>query len=158
VDLLKQGIELVHGAVRHPQTQGKLERLNRTIQEEIYFRGRPRSLEECQQLFDRFRQIYNEVRPHESLGMEVPASRYTPSDQSYRMPPIPWPYGDHTALHRLNTQGCLEYGGQRLFVCEALARETVATYELNGALIVQFRDLLIREIRLDTRRSTAIRW
>ena len=156
VDLMKQGIDLVHGAIRHPQTQGKLERLNRTIQEDVYFRGRPKTLEECQQMFDRFRQIYNEVRPHESLGMEVPASRYTPSAQPYRMPPVPWSYGDHMELHRLNTQGCLDYGGQRLFVCEALARETVGTVELNGTLIVQFRDMLIREIRLDTRRSTAI--
>jgi hypothetical protein len=89
--------------------------------------------------------------------MEVPASRYTLSDQPYRMPPPTWAHGDRTELHRLNTQGCLEYGGQRLFVCEALARETVATFELNDTLFVQFKDMLIREIRLDTRRSTAIR-
>ena len=35
VFLLKQGIRLVFGAVRHPQTQGKVERFHRTLGERL---------------------------------------------------------------------------------------------------------------------------
>jgi hypothetical protein len=36
-----------------------------------------------QRAFDRFRTEYNEERPHEALGQEVPASLYRPSLRSY---------------------------------------------------------------------------
>ncbi|MBX7119383.1 MAG: integrase core domain-containing protein [Gemmatimonadaceae bacterium] len=36
-----------------------------------------------QRAFDRFRDEYNEVRPHEALGMETPASRYAASAHPY---------------------------------------------------------------------------
>jgi hypothetical protein len=52
---------------------------------------------------------------------------------------------------RLNTQGCLDFEGQRLFVCEALSNQIVGFRVLDGLLIIYFRDLLIREINLDTR-------
>jgi transposase InsO family protein len=157
VEIMNQGIGLVHGAVSHPQTQGKLERLNRTLQEEIYFRGKPRTIEACQVLFDVFRETYNHVRPHESLDMDVPVSRYVASQRPYQSPPPAWRYDDRTTERQLNTQGCLDYAGQRLFVCEALAHQTVGVLELNSRLIVRYRDMLIREIALDTRHGKAIR-
>lgn len=157
VEIMNQGIGLLHGAVRHPQTQGKLERLNRTLQEEIYFRGKPRTMEACQRLFDEFRQTYNHVRPHESLNMDVPVSRYVASQRPYQSPPPAWRYDGGTTPRQLNTQGCLDYAGQRLFVSEALAHQTVGILELNGRLIVRYRDMLIREIALDTRHGRSIR-
>jgi len=44
----------------------------------------------CQERFDAWRAIYNHERPHEALGMKVPASRYQPSARSYpeRLPPL----------------------------------------------------------------------
>jgi transposase InsO family protein len=36
-------------------------------------------LPHCQRTFDIWRQIYNHQRPHEALGLAVPASRYSPS-------------------------------------------------------------------------------
>ena len=41
VFLLKQGIQLLYGAVRHPQTQGKVERFHRTLGERLRWRGVP---------------------------------------------------------------------------------------------------------------------
>ena len=37
-----------------------------------------------QRCFDHFRERYNTERPHEALGDETPASRYTPSPRPYR--------------------------------------------------------------------------
>ncbi len=155
VEIMNQGIQLVHGSTRHPQTQGKVERLHRTLQEEINHRGCPETMAECQAFFDLFRRRYNQERPHEALGMGVPAMHYTPSTRAYLPVPPPWRYDPAMAVQQLNTQGSLNYQGQRLFVCEALASQWVGTMVFEGKLIVQFRDLLIREINLETRHGVA---
>jgi len=155
VEILNQGIDMAHGAVRHPQTQGKVERLHRTLQEEMNHRGTPRTLADCRAFFHSFRERYNRQRPHEALGMGVPEDHYTPSTRAYMPEPPPWPYPAAMSVVQLNSQGCLDHQGQRLFVCEALARQWVGTLEVENKLIVQFRDMLIREIALDTRRGIA---
>lgn len=155
VEIMNQDIQLLHGAIRHPQTQGKVERLHRTLQEEMNHRGHAQTLAECQTFFDAFRDRYNQERPHEALGMDVPAARYTTSPRTYTPMPRPWEYDPTMAVHQLNTQGSLNHQGQRLFVCEALAEQWVGTLVFEGKLVVQFRDLLIREIDLETRRGIA---
>jgi len=56
--------------------------MHRTLKQEVAMppaedrRGQQRALEN-------FRQEYNEVRPHEALGMQTPASIYEPSERAY---------------------------------------------------------------------------
>lgn len=81
--LLRLGVELIHGRVRHPQTQGKEERFHRTLKAEVLSQQTEwLNIESCQESFDRWRQIYNHKRPHEALGDDVPASKYHPSKRS----------------------------------------------------------------------------
>ena len=155
VEIMNQDIQLLHGAIRHPQTQGKVERLHRTLQEEMNHRGQPQTLTECQVFFNAFRERYNRERPHEALGMDVPRAHYTASARAYTPVPKPWAYDPAMTVRQLNTQGNLDYQGQRLFVCEALAEQWVGTLVFEGKLMVQFRDLLIREIDLQTRHGRA---
>ena len=54
--------------------------------------GQPRALED-------FRQEYNEVRPHEALGMQTPASAYEPSERAYPVK-VPEPEYPPTMLVR----------------------------------------------------------
>jgi transposase InsO family protein len=78
------GIEVIHTAPFHPQTNGKKERLHYTLDLEV-LNTRPSwaSLEEVQEAFDRWEPIYNYHRPHQSLGETiVPADRYRPSTRS----------------------------------------------------------------------------
>ena len=42
VALLEQGIELLYGRIRHPRTQGQVERFQRTLGEGLRHRGQPR--------------------------------------------------------------------------------------------------------------------
>jgi len=46
VRLIEQGIELRYGRPRHPQTQGKVERFHRTLDEAMRYRGKPQRLAE----------------------------------------------------------------------------------------------------------------
>lgn len=86
--LLRVGVDVLHGRVRHPQTQGKEERFHRTLKAEVLSRTTAwRDLGHCQREFASWREIYNHERPHEALADEVPVNRYCASDR--RMPGVP---------------------------------------------------------------------
>ena len=80
--LLDLGVDIVHGRPRHPQTQGKEERFHRTLKAEVLDGRSFADLAQAQQAFDAWREVYNARRPHEALGMELPASRYRVSSRA----------------------------------------------------------------------------
>jgi transposase InsO family protein len=88
--LIRLGIRVSHSRPYHPQTQGKDERFHRTLQVELLKNNSFRNLEHAQRRFDDWRNLYNLQRPHQALGMNVPASRYLPSPRSFpeSLPPI----------------------------------------------------------------------
>lgn len=103
-----------------------------------------------------FRHEYNHDRPHESLGMQTPAEVYRPVNlRSYQEEPREWDYTGGT-VKRLNTQGLLYYRQRTYFVSEALAAERVRVDELDGKLLVTFRHMTVREIEIETGKSTAV--
>jgi transposase InsO family protein len=81
--LMQQGIQLRFSGYRHPQTQGKVERMHGSMQRALLRRGWPRREQDWQGWLDAFRAEYNDERPHESLGMATPASRWRPSARAY---------------------------------------------------------------------------
>ena len=94
--LLKLGVRVVHARPRHPQARGKNERFHRTLKDEVFAMRRFRNLPEVQQALDAWRIVYNLERPHEALGMDVPASRYRPSSRAMpdRLPRIEYDSGE----------------------------------------------------------------
>lgn len=80
--LLKLGIEVIHSRPFYPQSRGKNERFHRTLKAEVFDMGCFRDLPQLQRAFDAWRHVYNQERPHEALGMDVPASRYRASARS----------------------------------------------------------------------------
>lgn len=81
--LLRLGVEVIHGRVRHPQTQGKEERFHRTLKAEVIDQKTQwKDHQACQKGFDEWREIYNHKRPHEALDDDVPSSKYHPSIRS----------------------------------------------------------------------------
>jgi transposase InsO family protein len=83
--LIRLGISLSHSRPYHPQTNGKIERWHRSLNQEVLKRYMPyySELHEWQGAFDTWRNLYNCQRPHEALKLAVPASRYQPSDRIY---------------------------------------------------------------------------
>ena len=72
-----------------PTTTGKIERLHQSLQDELLNDHGPfESLEALQTALDAWRQEYNTDRPHQSLGMAFPASRFGPpmSELELRVP------------------------------------------------------------------------
>jgi transposase InsO family protein len=67
--------------VRSPTTTGKIERLHQTLQDELLdVHGPFESIQALQAALDAWRGEYNTARPHQSLGMAFPSSRFRPAD------------------------------------------------------------------------------
>lgn len=123
--LIRLGINVSHSRPYHPQTLGKDERFHRTLKAEVLQQAFP-DLDTAQDHFDRWRAIYNCERPHESLHMQTPATRYAPSARSMpeQLPPIEYAPGD--IVRRVQQQGFLSYRGRSLRISKAFAGYPVA--------------------------------
>lgn len=108
----------IHGRLAHPQTQGKVERFHRTMKAEA-LRTTPRDLEHAKEILEDWRRRYNELRPHEALGMKSPASVYTASRRPYREPE-PFTYAEGARLIKVNNWGYLRFGPVQLYLSETM--------------------------------------
>ena len=81
--LRRLGIAVSHRRPYHPQTLGKDERFHGTLPRDLARQPPCPDLDAWQTTFDAWRHEYNHVRPHESLELAVPASRYQVSPRPY---------------------------------------------------------------------------
>jgi transposase InsO family protein len=156
VFMLKQGIRLLHGRVRHPQTQGKVERFHRTLGERLRWWGVPADLHGFERAFAEFRVEYNEVRPHEALGQQPPVRHFRRSRRAYVAHPRPWEYPSGSDVHRVDHNAMISYHGHRFFVSEALIGEQVACTRLHQRVLVTYRHMYVRELQLRSGRSRSL--
>ena len=108
----------IHGRILHPQTQGKVERFHRTMKAEA-LRTTPANLEHAKQLLSDWRWRYNELRPHEALGMKPPAAVYRESKRQF-FEPKPFLYDEGARLVKVNNWGYLRFGPIQLYLSETM--------------------------------------
>lgn len=108
----------IHGRMMHPQTQGKVERFHRTMKAEA-LRTTPANLDHAKQLLNDWRWRYNELRPHEALGMKTPASVYTDSKRQFSEPK-PFTYDIGARLVKVNNWGYLRFGPIQVYLSETM--------------------------------------
>jgi hypothetical protein len=154
--LMRVGIRLYHGRAYHPQTQGKEERFHRTLKVELLQANRFADLTACQTAFDRWRRLYNEVRPHEALGLAVPASRYRASPVRFpeRLAEPEYHSTDH--VRRMSRDGAVRFRSRRIKMSQAFAGLDVAFRDsaTDGVWRVYFMRFEIA--RVDLRGSDAL--
>lgn len=114
--LMRLGIEPVHGRPHHPQTQGKNERFNGTLNREVIVGESFADLGAVQRCFDAWIEVYNRQRPHQAIGDEPPASRYREAVRDFpeRLAPIVYDAG--LLVRRVSEGGCISLNNRRLFV------------------------------------------
>ena len=156
VFLLKQGVRVVFSAVRHPQTQGKVERFHRTLAERLRWVGVPTTLAGFTRTLAWFREEYNELRPHAALGLTPPATHFTPSPRPYRRTPPAWSYPEGLDIRRVQRTGAIRIGGEAYFISEALADEDVACVPLANRILVIYRHMYVRELHPRQRQSVPL--
>ncbi|RQO53178.1 IS481 family transposase [Paucibacter sp. KBW04] len=120
--LIRLGIRVSFSAPYHPQTNGKLERFHRTLDVEVIAGQHFKDHASVQAKFDAWRQIYNCDRPHEALGMTVPAKHYRVSTLNYpdRLKEIEYPSTD--TVIKVGWNGFIHFAGHKLRTSTALHR------------------------------------
>jgi transposase InsO family protein len=148
--LMRIGIRLHHGRAYHPQTQGKEERFNRSLNVEVLQMRRLTDLTACQTAFDTWRPIYNEQRPHEGLSLEVPATRYKPSQTAFTEHLAEPQYHASDVVRRVDKDGAVKFHGRRVKMSQAFARMNVAFRQTatDGVWRVFFARFVIAEVDL----------
>src|SRR5467141_2346591 len=117
-------------AAGHPEQNGRHERMHRTLKQETA--DPPAANRRKQQrALDRFRREYNEVRPHEALGMRTPAEVYEPSARKYPEQ-VPAPeYPANMLVRSVRRQGHFRWKQDEVFLSEVLWGERVGLLQEN---------------------------
>ncbi|HET6624865.1 MAG TPA: IS481 family transposase, partial [Nocardioidaceae bacterium] len=156
-ELRSLGVDQKNGRPWHPQTQGKVERFQQTMKKWLRAQTpQPATITDLQTLLDRFRDEYNQRRPHRSLPHRAtPATIYasrpkaTPGDRSTDT-------HDRVRTDRVDKSGkiTLRHGGQLYSIgigrTHARTRVTVLVQDLQIRVIDATTGELLRELVLDT--------
>ena len=140
---LKLGIRLERSRPGKPQDNGAHERMHRTLKEEVAF---PPSRNEAaqQRALNRFREVYNEVRPHHALQLETPATHYSTSVRRYPAELRDPIYPPHFETRRVTKIGVVTWKHKRIFISTALGNQTVGFEHIaDGLWSVFFGDVLL---------------
>jgi transposase InsO family protein len=119
--LMQLDIRVTHSRPRHPQTNGKNERFHRTLKEDVLRRQKLNNFSDAQRIFDQWRHIYNYERPHQAIGMLVPADRYQPSSRCMpdKLPSIE--YNESAIVRKTNETGYISYRNRNYLAGKAFA-------------------------------------
>lgn len=133
VRLMKLDVQPVFSRPGQPQDNGAHERMNRTLKESATIPpGSDRR--DQQRKFDRFRQIFNEERPHEGIGMNRPARVYVPSARPYPTRTPKLEYDPSFEVRKIGNNGVMKWSGKPVFIGHPFAGEFIGLVPLDYAL------------------------
>lgn len=137
----------IHGRIKHPQTQGKIERFHRTMKQELLNHTEIADIEDAKIKFSVWRDKYNNIRPHEALGMKTPAEVYKPSERQYREKPEKFEYGGEYPVIKVNSWGYVRFAGHQIYLSETMIGQHIEFRpNPNGASFVAcYRNFKIAE-------------
>src|SRR4051794_9578491 len=145
--LIRLGIRVIHGRPVHPQTQGKLERVNRTLAADVLATPRYQDLTGCQVAFDAWRDCYNRERPHQAIGMATPVTRFTLSPRPFPITQPPLSYESSDQIRKVSANGDIEFRGRRHKASKAISGECVG---IRATTIHEVWDVYYAYLRIRT--------
>jgi hypothetical protein len=136
------GIEVQFSRPACPQDNGSHERMHRTMKAECC-KPPSANLRAQQQRFDRWRKEFNQERPHEALGMRVPADVYHPSAKRLDERIKPHLYDLGTETKSVSAAGFVALNGRNCYVGESFGGVDVALErdEKSGLLHVRYANV-----------------
>ena len=145
--LIRLGITPERSRPAHPQDNGSHERMHRTLKQETA--KPPRSNPKMQQIaFGHFQGVFNDERPHESIGMKTPAEIYTPSPRPFprKLPEIEYPSGSIT--RKVTDNGTIGFREKQIYLSNALRFEPVRLEQEQDDWKVWYGPVLLGQLDL----------
>ena len=125
---LRLGIRIERIEPGHPQQNGRHERMHLTLKREATKPAAANVLQQ-QARFDAFVARYNQERPHQALGMKVPADLYQRSPRVYRgLSELTYPF--HDATFTVTRCGRICFHGRKINLSHALAGQNVGVTQV----------------------------
>lgn len=124
--LMRLGIQVIHIHPYHPQTQGKVERVNRTLKTELLNGISLKNIIDCQKQFNLWRYSYNNERPHESLNLQTPVQYYEISPRRYPKQLLPLRYLEGDIIRHVDMNGYIYFKKAKIMLGKAFRHLSVA--------------------------------
>jgi len=119
--------------VGHPEQNGRHERMHRTLKADVA--SPPASEWDAQrELLANWRQEFNEVRPHEALDQQTPASVYCASQRQYPDELGDPDYPEHFNVRRVKANGAIALCEKDISLGSVLAGECVGLEPIDDGL------------------------
>lgn len=136
---LRLGIQLERITPGHPEQNGRHERMHLTLKTEATKPAAANVLQQ-QARFDEFVDRYNRERPHQALGMKVPAELYTPSPRPYQgLPDLAYPFHDWSIT--VTHCGRICFKGRKINLSHVFAGQEVGVRQVDDHIwLVTFMD------------------
>ena len=132
-----------------PRDNGSHERMHRTLKAEA-IRPPSANRKAQQRRFERWKQTFNHLRPHESLEMAKPAQKYHPSPRRYRESDKYVHYPKEYLVKKISQSGFLSWKGKSYFLGEAFCGVKVGLVETaNAPTEIYFANLRLGVLKLN---------
>lgn len=118
--LMDLNILLVHGRIKHPQTQGKIERFHRTKKQEPLNHIDIANIEDARCKFAIWRDKYNNIHPHSALGIKRPEGVYEPCKRQYCESIEKYEYSGAHHVIKVNNRGCVWFDKWQVYLSETM--------------------------------------
>jgi putative transposase len=129
---LRLGIQIERITPGHPQQIGRHERMHLTLTKEATKPAAANVLQQQARL-DRFIDRYNQHRPHQALGMKVPADLYVRSPRVYRgLDELTYPFHDQTIT--VMRCGRLCFKGRKVNLSHVFAGQNVGVTQVGDRI------------------------
>lgn len=137
VKIIKAGVRPERIEPGKPQQNGRLERLHLTLLQDT---ADPPAHSLRQQLrrFKDFQDLYNEERPHQALGNDVPAEHYAPSPRTWEGVLRAPSYSLAHQVRYVRQNGEIKWQGHLIFVSEVLIGEPVGLIESDAGWLITY--------------------
>lgn len=145
--LMNLDILPIHGRIKHPQTQGKIERFHRTLNNELLKHTKFNDINDADEKLQCWRDKYNNIRPHEALNMKCPSEVYVPSDRIYRDEISKYEYSGQYHVIKVNSWGYVRFDRWQVYLSETMIDEYIEfrPNPLGDSFVACYRNFKIAE-------------
>lgn len=150
------GVYTINGRARHPQTQGKVERYHRTLNEWDADHGPFDTIDELNASLHDFAHHYNHERPRQGAGMDdqTPAEVFAATDKAGPNPAVAAERCRRECVRRTTPTGNIGYGEWTIGLGRAWGRSQVRVVDLGATIEIYSIDGdLIRTVKPDHTRT-----